>query len=260
VPAPNREPAASSDREPATQPKTDRVLLGILTPSSNTRLEPLTVALLNGLPEVTAHFSRFRVVDVGLEAVGQFDLAPILEAASLLADARVDAIVWSGTSGAWQGIAADRELCAAITRSCGVPATTSTLALLDAVTRSHVASLGLVTPYPDDMHRTVARTLTAAGAPVTASRNHFVTASNWGLSTITGDALTAIVGELAAESPDAITTFCTNLAAADLVPEWEARWGVPVYDSVSLGVWRVLQLAGVDAGRVRGWGRLFDLP
>jgi len=240
-------------------PTTDRVLLGVLTPSSNTRLEPLTGAMLRDLPEVTAHFSRFRVVDVGLDAVSQFALDPILEAASLLADARVDAIVWSGTSGAWLGVDADRHLCAAIRDATGIPATTSTLALLDALARSGVTSLGLITPYPDDMHATVVRTLTAMGAPVTVSRNHAVTLSNWELSAIPGDALTALVAEVASESPAAITTFCTNLVAAPLVPQWEAQWDIPVYDSISLGVWRVLELAGVDATRVRGWGRLFDL-
>src|SRR4051794_17666327 len=128
---------------------TDRVLLGMLTPSSNTRLEPLTCRLLDGLPQVTAHFSRFRVVDVGLAAVGQFEPEPILAAAQLLADARVDSIVWSGTSGAWQGIDADHRLCAAITDRTGVPASTSTLALIDACERRRIKKLGLVTPYPD---------------------------------------------------------------------------------------------------------------
>jgi maleate isomerase len=104
----------------------------VLTPSSNTRLEPLTAAMLSAPPSVTAHFSRFRVVDVGLGAAGQFDPGPVVEAAGLLADARVDSIVWSGTSGGWRGIADDQALCAAISEATGVPATTSTLALLAA--------------------------------------------------------------------------------------------------------------------------------
>ena len=33
-----------------------RVRIGMLTPSSNTALEPLTSAMLSGLPEVSAHF------------------------------------------------------------------------------------------------------------------------------------------------------------------------------------------------------------
>ena len=112
-----------------------RVLLGVLTPSSNTRLEPLTADLLRGLPEVSAHFSRFRVVDVSLapSALAQFDTSAILAAADLLADAQVDAIVWSGTSAGWLGLDSDRVLCAEITDRTGVAATTSTLAVLEAL-------------------------------------------------------------------------------------------------------------------------------
>ena len=62
-----------------------RTLLGVLTPSSNTRLEPLTAAMLSATPSVTAHFSRFRVVDVGLGAAAQFDPGRLVEAAGLLA-------------------------------------------------------------------------------------------------------------------------------------------------------------------------------
>src|ERR1700722_6183050 len=210
----------------------ERSLLGVLTPSSNTRLEPLTFRMLSDLPDVTPHFSRFRVVDVGLDAVHQFDITPILDSARLLADAHVDAIVWSGTSGAWQGIDADRNLCNAITDETCVEATTSTLALLDAVECAGIHSVGLVTPYPDDMHAKVANTLSDAGAMVTASRNHAVTASNWELSLIEPDVLSKLVGEVAGEKPDIITTFCTNLVAADLVAQWELQFEIPVYDAV----------------------------
>src|ERR1700757_393578 len=68
------------------------IRLGMLTPSSNTTLEPVTSAMLAGLPGVSAHFSRFRVTEIALtdEALAQFDDRPILVAAELLAHARVD--------------------------------------------------------------------------------------------------------------------------------------------------------------------------
>ena len=81
-------------------PNLKRILLGMLTPSSNTALEPMTSAMVAGLPEVSAHFGRFRVTEIslGAQSQGQFELAPILQAASLLADAHVDVIAWNGTS------------------------------------------------------------------------------------------------------------------------------------------------------------------
>ncbi len=55
----------------------------MLTPSSNTVLEPVTAAILAGLPEVSAHFGRFRVTEVALSgpALAQFDDTEILRAA-----------------------------------------------------------------------------------------------------------------------------------------------------------------------------------
>lgn len=79
---------------------TKRIFLGMLTPSSNTALEPITTAMLAELPEVTAHFSRFKVTEIALStaALAQFDNSEILRAAELLAHAKVDTIGWNGTS------------------------------------------------------------------------------------------------------------------------------------------------------------------
>src|SRR6478672_1080981 len=72
--------------------------LGVLTPSSNTALEPLTSAIVQTLPDASVHFSRFKVTEIALArtALEQFDEEKILAAAELLADARVDVIGWSG--------------------------------------------------------------------------------------------------------------------------------------------------------------------
>src|SRR4051812_4843002 len=106
---------------------TGQVRIGMLTPSSNTVLEPLTQAMLAGVSGVTAHFSRFRVTEISLSegALAQFDDRPILAAAELLADARMDVITWNGTSAAWRGFETDLELCERITAVTGVAATSS---------------------------------------------------------------------------------------------------------------------------------------
>ena len=130
-----------------------RVLLGMLTPSSNTVLEPVCAAMLRGLPDISAHFARFGVTEIALSgaALDQFEITPMVEAAALLADARVQALCWNGTSASWLGLARDRALCAAITARTGIPATSSVLALEDIFRRSRVARFGLVTPYLGDV-------------------------------------------------------------------------------------------------------------
>ena len=90
--------------------------LGMLTPSSNTVLEPLTTAMLADLPNATAHFARFRVLKISMDddALGQFKNEPMLAAAELLADANVQSICWNGTSSRWLGFDTDRDLIAQI--------------------------------------------------------------------------------------------------------------------------------------------------
>ena len=87
-----------------------RTLIGMLTPSSNTALEPITTMMLAGLPEVSAHFGRFRVTQIALSdnALKQFDDANILAAAELLNDAELDVIAWNGTSSGWLGFRSRR--------------------------------------------------------------------------------------------------------------------------------------------------------
>jgi maleate isomerase len=239
---------------------TNRKLLGVLTPSSNTRLEPLTAEMLRGLAEVSAHFSRFRVVDVSLAptALAQFDNEVILTAADLLADARVDAIVWSGTSAGWLGLEADHVLCAQITARTGIAATTSTLAVLEAFRLLGASTIGLVSPYPAPMQDAIVANLALEGFQARAARPLGIT-SNWALSEVTEQTLDEQVAEVAARGVQAVTTFCTNLPAASLVPGWERNFNVPVIDTVSAAVWGALRLAGVDPARVTGWGSLFSV-
>ncbi|HLJ61008.1 MAG TPA: Asp/Glu/hydantoin racemase, partial [bacterium] len=128
---------------------TARYRLGMLTPSSNTCLEPVTCAIVREVPDVSVHFARFPVTRISLDdgAVEQFRMEPMLAAARQLADARVHAIVWSGTSGAWLGLDIDRALCRQIEEVTGIPATTSTLAQVDAFRRHRVTRYALAVPY-----------------------------------------------------------------------------------------------------------------
>lgn len=235
-----------------------RTLLGVLTPSSNTALEPLTSAMVASLPGVSAHFGRFRVTEISLRegALGQFDATPILEAARLLADARVDVIVWSGTSSGWLGFDRDIALCDAITRETGVPACTSVLALNEAMLARGRTRFGLVTPYLPDVQRRIVDNYRASGFECVAER-HTGQSVNFEFADLDEAELTAMVRDVATARPDCITTFCTNLRAAQCVPRWEAELGIPIYDTVATAVWKSLRTAGVDTRALSGWGRLF---
>lgn len=235
-----------------------RTLLGMLTPSSNTILEPVTAAMLAGLPDVTAHFARFRVTEISTsaEALGQFELAPLLAAADLLADARVDAIAWNGTSAGWLGFDRDRALCAAITERTGIRATSSVLALAEIFRQTGVTRVGLVTPYIDAIQERVCATFAKEGFACVAER-HLNDKGNFSFSEVTTATIAELCRAVAAAKPQAITVLCTNMRGAPIAAALEQELGIPVYDSVATAVWGALRASGVAPARVRGWGRLF---
>lgn len=237
---------------------TQRTLLGMLTPSSNTTLEPVTTALIGDIPEASAHFGRFKVTEIALsgQALAQFDDSEILRSAQLLSHAKVHSIGWNGTSSGWLGFDADEPLCRRITESTGIPACTSVLALNEIFDITGVKHFGLVTPYLDDVQAAVIRNYGAAGFECVAER-HLRKQDNYSFSEVSADDIRRMVREVAQEKPQAITIFCTNLRGAPLVEELEQETGIPIYDTIATVVWKALKQAGADPGRIRGWGSLF---
>ncbi|MBG7619784.1 aspartate/glutamate racemase family protein [Herbaspirillum sp. AP02] len=237
---------------------TQRTLLGMLTPSSNTTLEPVTTAMLADIPEASAHFGRFRVTEIALsnQALAQFDDSEILRAAELLSHAKVGSIAWNGTSSGWLGFDADERLCRRITEATGIPACTSVLALNEIFDITGVKRFGLVTPYLDEVQAAIVKNYAASGLECVSER-HLRKQDNFSFSEVGAEELRAMVREVAKDKPEAITIFCTNLRGAPLVEELEREVGIPIYDTISTVVWKSLQQAGADPSRIRGWGSLF---
>jgi maleate isomerase len=234
------------------------VRLGVLTPSSNTALEPLTSAIVGTLPGSSAHFSRFRVTEIALShaALGQFDASHILAAAELLADAKVDVIGWSGTSSGWLGFDADRRLVTQIRERTGIAATTAVLALNELLALRGITRIALVTPYTGDVQERIVENYRRIGIEVVAER-HLGICINHDFALVEPERLRALMREVAADRPQAITTFCTNLRAAGLAESVEAELGIPLLDTVSTTVWGQLRAAGADPAAVHGFGQLF---
>ncbi|PWC75304.1 aspartate/glutamate racemase family protein [Azospirillum sp. TSH64] len=242
----------------STPDLTKRVLLGMLTPSSNTVLEPVTSAMLSGLPEVSAHFGRFTVKEISLRAAAldQFTDAPFLDAARLLADAKLNVIGWNGTSAGWLGFDADDRLCSTIAAETGIPACTSMLALNEILETTGRKRFAIVSPYLDEIQERMVANYNAAGFEVVAER-HLNDRGNFSFSEITEERIERMCAEVAEAKPDAIAIICTNMRGAPVAERVEKALGIPVYDTVSTVVWKALRMTGVDTRRVEGWGSLF---
>lgn len=240
---------------------TRKVRLGMLTPSSNTALEPVTAAMLAGLDGVTAHFARFPVTEISLapKALAQFDNAPMLGAARLLAHAKVDCIAWNGTSAAWLGLDRDEALIEQIQATTDIPACTAMLAYAEIFRRTGVRRIGLVTPYVDDVQARIVANFADRGLACPAER-HAGVSENFAFAQIEPETIAGMVRAVAADRPDAIAIVCTNMAGAPLVQALEVELGVPIYDSIAVVLWRSLLAADLAPSRIAGWGRLFADP
>ena len=233
--------------------------MGVLTPSSNTALEPLTSAMVSQASGVSAHFARFAVTEISLgqHSLAQFDDSPILAAAGLLAHARVGIIGWSGTSASWLGFERDKALCERIRQATGIAATTSVLAINELLALQGATTIGLVSPYTQDVQQRIIANYARLGIDCVAER-HLDLSVNFAFSEVQPDTLRQMIREVAAARPQAIVIMCTNLHAAPLVPELEQALGIPIYDSVATVVWRSLKSMGVPATAITGWGRIFQ--
>lgn len=237
-----------------------RYLMGQLTPSSNTVLEPICARILHDVPDVTTHFSRFVVRQIALtdQALAQFDPEPIVAAARLLADAQVQVICWNGTAAGWLGFQADEILCETITKETGVPACTAVLSFNEVMRKTGVKKFGLVSPYLDNVQEAIIANYRNNGWECVAE-NHYLDKGNFSFSEYTEEQLAASVREVAKAKPEAILIYCTNMRGAPIVDALEKELNIPIYDSVSVCVWKSMLVAGTDPSRVKGWGRLFDL-
>jgi len=235
-----------------------RALLGMLTPSSNTVLEPVTSDMLRAVNEASAHFGRFAVTSIALSegALAQFATSEVVKAAELLGHARCQVIGWSGTSSSWLGFDADVRLCQSIESTTGAKGCTSVLAMNEILQMTGAHKLALVSPYLDNVQEAIVRNYENAGFEMVAER-HLGLEDNYLFSEVTTEQLKSLIRSVATSQPDAIMIMCTNLRGAPLVEDLEKELGIPVYDSVSTVVWKALRLAGIDTRRVTSWGSLF---
>ncbi|MFD1210625.1 Asp/Glu racemase [Arthrobacter sp. GCM10027362] len=232
--------------------------IGMIVPSSNTCLEPQSYRILGGRDDVTIHFTRIPVTRIALDDSSdkQFDAGVMRTAAELLATSDVDVIAWNGTSGSWLGVGHDRELVAEIGDATGIPATTSTLAYLEAFESFGTERIGLFTPYTPDVNQAIIETYAHNGIK-TIDHRALGLSDNESFARVTDAEMLPGSLELTASKPDALVYLCTNLYGANIAAQVESATGVPVLDSVAVTLWHCLKLAGAPLLAPQ-WGRLLS--
>ena len=224
--------------------------IGLLVPSSNTTMEPDFYAMA---PRgVTIHTARMRLSKVTPEAL--IRMADDTErAAGLLADAGVDVIVYGCTTGSLLGgVEWEEGLVRRIEEETGIPAVSTSSAVVNALRSLGAKRIGVATPYSEELNGLEKRFLEDLGFQVTGIRGLGLL-DNLDIGRVGKGTLEDITREVSDEA-DAVFISCTNLPVLGLIEEFEKEFSRPVVNSNQASMWAALRgrvIPGVD-----GFGEL----
>ena len=229
-----------------------KLRIGLLLPSSNTTMETDFYGMAP--VGVTVHSARMMLKSVTVEGLEEM-AGEALRAGALLATAKVDVLIYGCTSGSLiRGVDWERELVSSIEAKTGVPTVSTAGAVVEALKALGLRRVGVATPYTDDINGLERRFLEAQG---------FEVESILGLGLVDNHEIAAVppekiveLAEEAATGSDGVFVSCTNLPAASLVHELEAKQRLPVVTSNQASMWAGLRVLGL--GGFEGHGRLLE--
>ncbi|BBY81479.1 maleate cis-trans isomerase [Mycolicibacterium pulveris] len=173
-----------------------------------------------------------------------------------LAEARPQSVMWACTSGSFVfGPAGARQQAAKVAAAAGVPASSTSIAFVDALRHLNIRRVAVAASYPHDVAEHFVEFLSAGGVEVVAMGSHgIITAAEVG--TLAPEQVEQMV--TAADHPDAEAVLVPDTAMHTLaiVDRLEAAVGKPVLTANQVTAWKGLQLVG-GTPVIAGMGRLF---
>lgn len=198
--------------------------------------------------------------EVTPEALAEMLANDELERAAVkLRSSEVNVILFACTSGSFvHGPGWDRELTARIENATGIPATTTSTAVMAAFRAVGASALTVATPYLESVNRIEQAFFEASGFQVTAMRGLGLQADRDIARLEPADAI-RLVAEIDTPESDAIFVSCTNFHVLEAIPVIESAHGKPVVTSNQAGAWAALRGLGIE-DPIAGAGILLTLP
>ena len=176
------------------------------------------------------------------------------QAAQRLAERGAQAVAYGCTSGSYVlGSSGDAAIIERMRTAAGVPATTTSTAVVTALRTLDAHSVAVLSPHIDDLNARLRAYLEAAGFNVAAMVGLSLSCDIEAVEpTETRD-----IVESQVDTPDADAVFisCTGMRTAEIIDDLEATLGKPVVTANQATLWYVGQLAGVSTA-TPGRGRL----
>jgi maleate isomerase len=208
--------------------------VGLMIPSSNTMME---VDFARDLPAGTAlHTARMFMEDTTAAGENRMLDEFALPAARDLGTARPDVVVFGCTSaGALRGNDYDARLCDRISELTGAPTVSTIASVRAAIAAAHAASVGVITPYVDELNQKIRASLEADGTRVASIAGLGIT-ENFEIAEVSEEEIVAhavrALGNLAAGGDiDLAFASCTNFGAMAARSAIAGRLGIPVITS-----------------------------
>ena len=178
-----------------------------------------------------------------------------MRAVRQLASCRPHGIAYCCTaSSIVQGLEYDRHLQHEVEQAAGVPATTATQSILEALRVLGVKRIAAASPYAEEIDRAEHAFFEAAGFEVVSS-------ACLGIKDAFGLAAPTLrdIHELALRAwkpgAEALLITCLNLWSQGTIEQLETELRVPVVTSTQATFWRLLRIVGID-DRIARYGRL----
>lgn len=231
-----------------------RARLGVVVPSVNTVVEPWFNAVCPA--GVSVHAARmFLDNKLTPASVVSMDRDEGLRAVKQIASCKPASVAYCCTaSSIVQGLEYDRVLVHEIAKAAGVPATTATGSIIEALHAMGAVRLAIASPYTkeiDDAEHTFFR---AAGFEIVGSA-HLGIADSFRLAEPTPAAIDELARKAWSPDADVLLITCLNLRSHVVIDALEKFLGKPVITSTQATFWKLLRLAGIN-DRISGYGRL----
>jgi maleate cis-trans isomerase len=233
----------------------DRLRIGAILPSGNTSVEPELTAMAP--PGVRFFFTRAALTgSTERELMGM--AAGASAAASLLADARVDRIVFHCTGVTTFSPEIGEKIRSEIESLTGIPTIVTSDAIVAALNALQARRIALLTPYVELVHEREKAFLNGRNIDVILDKALGLN-TNTEMGALEPAFLARFVHDNTTAAADAYFLSCTALRSAGVIAKLEAELKRPVITSNQAAVWYALASAGVQ-GEPAAFGRLFACP
>jgi maleate isomerase len=219
--------------------------VGLVIPSLNVIVED---DLRRELPaDVGYHIGRLRLrrtqgrvtqqalLDAGRESIEQ---------STLLSDAGMDAIAFNCTGASLSdGPEGARRLCAEIAAATSTPATTTILAVVQALRAAGLRRIVHVCPFTAEFGADEAAFLRAEGFEIVESRGLNFTDARLA-ARMSPEEICEIAAGVDRPDADGLFLACANVRAMEATPAVQQRLGKPVVTSNQAVIWQLLEMIG----------------